>query len=291
MTEPGGGHIDLDRLAEHDEGLLPDVEAAAAESHLADCRACREQLAAVRTTRALLSSLPDEPMPAAVAARLDEALAGAAATATVVPMLSPRTTRWFNRPTGAGLAAAAVVAALVGAVVVGASVKGDGGDDAGTAALNKTTVPELAPPAYPVLATGVTYTEANAATRGKDLERLADAAADAAELATDGIGPTTASGVGQVVAPGDIPAATRAMFVSPEELLTCVAKLTAGGPQVLPIAVDFVRWKDPGHHPRGVPAVAIVLPQQVKDSDGVFVVGPECATSPTQDIYVFAKVS
>ena len=286
MTEPISGHFDLDRLAELDEGLLPETEANAAEAHLRDCLPCREQLAAVRSTRALLAALPDEPMPAAVTARLDETLAGIIGTTTVVPMLTPRPARWFNRPTGAGLAAAAVVAALVGAVVVGASVKDDGGGaDVGALSTADGDARETAP-AYPVLATGTTYTEANAEQRVAELEQLA-----AAEVAAD-----TSSGVEQPllapeVQPGDIPAETRALFVSSAELLTCVAKLAGDGPQVLPVAVDFVRWTNPASNLDAVPAVAIVLPRQVGNKDGVFIVGPDCATAPDQNLYLFTGVS
>jgi anti-sigma factor RsiW len=287
VTEPISGHFDLDRLAELDEGLLPDTEAGAAQAHLRDCLACREQLAAIRATRAVLGTLPAEPMPAAVAARLDETLAGVTGSTTVVPMLSPRPSRWFNRPSGAGLAAAAVVAALVGAVVVGASVKDDdGGADFG--ALDSSGAAPEAAPAYPVLASGVTYTEANAQSRVTALEQAADTVVTMDSDAKTG---AQSSVPLREAEPGDVPAETRAMFVSSEELLSCVAKLTAGGPQVLPVAVDFVRWTDPVHKLHDVPAVAIVLPGQVGDNDGVYVVGPDCATALDQDIYLFAGVS
>jgi hypothetical protein len=283
VTEPISGHLDLDRLAELDEGLLPDAETEAGEAHLRECLACREQLAAIRATRALLGALPDEPMPAAGAARLAETLAGVAATASVVPMLTPRPSRWFNRPTGAGLAAAAVVAALVGAVVVGASVKDDGEQAGNGGVADALSAPEETAPAYPVLATGTAYTEANAARQVSVLEDLA-----ATTVAKDS--DVRQGSVVLDAQPSDVPPETRAMFVSSEELLGCVAKLTAGGPQVLPVAVDFVRWSDPAHKLREVPAVAIVLPQQVAGKDGLFIVGPDCATSPTQDIYLFAAV-
>jgi anti-sigma factor RsiW len=286
VTEPISGHVDLDRLAELDAELLSEPEAAAVEAHLHDCIVCNEQLSAIRATRSALAALPAVPMPAAVAARLEETLAGAAGTATVVPVLTPRPSRWFQRPTGAGLAAAAVVAALVGAVVVGSAVKDDGSQSGDIGAAGALEAPERSTPAYPVFASGTVYTEANARKQVSALEDLAGLTVDQDSSA---IAPQ-----GSVVLdaqPSDVPAATRAMFVSSEELLTCVAKLTAGGPSVLPVAVDFVRWTDPGHDLRHVPAVAIVLPQQVGTKDGLFVVGPDCTTSPTQNIYLFAAVS
>jgi hypothetical protein len=285
VTEPTTGHLDLDRLAEHDEGLLTDIEAAAAEAHLRDCLACREQLAGIRATRALLGALPAEPMPAAVAARIDEALAGAVGTATVVPVLADRKSRWFNRPSGAGLAAAAVVAALVGAVVVGASVKDDDPTgDADVGALSTADAPEVAP-AYPVLVTGTTYTPTNAESR---VAELAELAGTSVAQDTDGGQPSAL----REAQPGDVPPETRSMFVSSEQLLTCVAKLTGDGSQVLPVAVDFVRFSNPAENLRRVPAVAILLPRAAGSKDGVYVVGPDCATAPdpSSSIYVFQVV-
>ena len=48
--EPGApaDHVDLDTLADLDEGLLSDDERTAAEAHLAGCRPCREQQARLR---------------------------------------------------------------------------------------------------------------------------------------------------------------------------------------------------------------------------------------------------
>ena len=46
--------------------------------------------------------------------------------------------------------------------------------------------------------------------------------------------------------------------------------------------------REQGADVASVPAVAIVLPQPDIGKDGVYVVGPECTTSPTQDIYLYA---
>lgn len=283
MTTPDPAHLDLDVLAELDEGLLPPPVAADHEAHLAGCPACREQLAAVRTTRALLAALPREPMPPAVADRLDTALAGAAATATVVPLPPERRSRWFTRPTGAGLAAAVIVLFFLGAVVIGAFDRG--GDESGAPGdsdVGALSAPENAAPAYPIFATDSTYTEANAAERVAALEQLAGTG-----VADSRSGAPTAP----VRDAGQIPAETRAMFVSADELLGCVAKLTAGGAAVLPIAVDFVRFTDPAQHLDRAPAVAILLPRQFGSRDGAYVVGPDCATAPDQDLYLFAPAS
>jgi hypothetical protein len=283
VTTYHGTHLDLETLAELDEGLLAADATATAEAHLVGCSGCREQLGAVRATRALLSALPDEPIPASVASRLDAALTGAAGTATVVPITAPRRSRWFGRPTGAGLAAAAVVAALVGAVLVPVLRNDDGTDRGATSALNARAPQENGGVAYPIFATDTTYTQANAAQRVSALEQLAQTG-------------VTGDSSAEVQAPqvrdaGQVPAETRSLYVSSEQLISCVAKLTAGGPAVLPVAVDFVRFSDPKRDLDRAPAVAILLPQQFGSRDGVFVVGPDCATAPDQDLYLFAPAS
>jgi anti-sigma factor RsiW len=283
VTTPDDAHLDLDALAELDEGLPSAAVAAGHQDHLASCPLCRQQLAAVRTTRALLAALPPEPMPAEVADRLDAALAGAAGTPTVVPLPPERRNRWFGRPSGAGLAAAAVVLFFLGAVVIGVTSRGGGGDTApGGADIGALSAPEDAGPTYPIFATDATYTEANAAERVAALEQLASTGA------TDSNGGAATSPVRDAA---QVPAQTRAMFVSSDQLLGCVAKLTAGGPAVLPVAVDFVRFTDPAQELDRSPAVAILLPRQFGSRDGVYVVGPDCATAPDQDLYLFVPAS
>ncbi len=120
---PASPHVSVEQVADLLESLLPDAEAAAVAAHLdecADCARLRDDLAALP---GLLAASPAPPMPADVAARLDAAVAEAAAErdarvsrpATVTSLDSRR--RRFVTRTFAGVAAAAAVVA--GFVVVG----------------------------------------------------------------------------------------------------------------------------------------------------------------------------
>ncbi|NHC16511.1 cupin domain-containing protein [Motilibacter deserti] len=74
------GHLGLEYLADLDEGLLDEASAASARGHLAACASCRALQAQLQTVGSLLHGLgPEVEMPADVAARLDAALATAAA--------------------------------------------------------------------------------------------------------------------------------------------------------------------------------------------------------------------
>lgn len=68
-------HPDLDTLADHDAGVLdPAVDRRVAD-HLRTCAQCTGAMRAMATVQADLRSLPTPPMPAAVAARLEDLLA------------------------------------------------------------------------------------------------------------------------------------------------------------------------------------------------------------------------
>ena len=77
--DAGAGHPDLETLADLDEGLLEPAADAAARAHVAGCLECADSLRAIGAARAALAALPPEPMPAAVAERLEHALVDAAA--------------------------------------------------------------------------------------------------------------------------------------------------------------------------------------------------------------------
>ncbi|MDI2130476.1 hypothetical protein [Yinghuangia seranimata] len=90
------GHVDVDVLSDLTEDLLDDARAAEARAHLAACAECRETYEALAEVAALLRGQPDEPMPDDVFARIEAALAEAAAEdagpeaplATVTPLPS-----------------------------------------------------------------------------------------------------------------------------------------------------------------------------------------------------------
>ncbi|MER7755975.1 hypothetical protein [Kitasatospora sp. NPDC097643] len=77
----GTGHPSVDELADLAEGLVESADAAAAlHRHLDGCAECRATVDALGEVRALLGAVETPPMPADVAARLDAALAAAAAS-------------------------------------------------------------------------------------------------------------------------------------------------------------------------------------------------------------------
>jgi negative regulator of sigma E activity len=127
------GHLDTEVLAEYEEGLLTSSRAVHVEEHLAECPTCSATLEQLGLVRTRLSKAPRMvPIPAAVAARIDQALAAERAapeehaaparTATVHP---------FRRQLPRLLAAAATVAAVAfGGYVV--STSGGGAESAST---------------------------------------------------------------------------------------------------------------------------------------------------------------
>lgn len=73
------GHVDVDVLSDLVEGLLSAAETAEAEAHLAECAECRDTRDALAEVCELLGGQPAEPMPEDVFARIESALADAAA--------------------------------------------------------------------------------------------------------------------------------------------------------------------------------------------------------------------
>lgn len=97
--------------------------------HVAGCVSCQRTLADIRRTRAILATLPAEPLPAAVAARLERALATEAAGASATS----------GRPAGRRrvpwpLAAAAAATVLAGGGVLWNGAREHGGPAAPTSA-------------------------------------------------------------------------------------------------------------------------------------------------------------
>jgi hypothetical protein len=277
-------HLDLDTLAELDESLRPADEVAGAEEHLAGCRPCREQQARLRSTRALLAALPAEPMPPDVADRVHDALSRTTST-TVLPLaddLAGRRWRWRSRPSLAGLGAAAAVLALIGAVIVGSTRSSTTNDDepATTAAPGADTA-GTAPENFPLTTSGRNYTTANAQQLVSRLLANPSAAPDA----------STADGAEtqQSQAQPNLPPVLEPLYTSQETLLTCVAALSVGGDPRLPLVVDFGTFTDKARKLHKVPALVVVLPSSDARVDG-WIVGPECATAPDNNIYLVERV-
>lgn len=115
-------HLSLDALAELQEGIAEDADAL--RRHLDGCPTCRKRAGQLRASRALLSTLPADPMPADVVARIDAALAAEPAPSakftpggTIVPMRARRA--WLRGPNLAAAAAGVAVLALASALVIG----------------------------------------------------------------------------------------------------------------------------------------------------------------------------
>lgn len=71
-------HIDLDMLADYAEGLVDDEHSERIAGHVATCAHCTDQLTALGDVSALLATAEPPAMPAAVATRIDAALAAEA---------------------------------------------------------------------------------------------------------------------------------------------------------------------------------------------------------------------
>lgn len=257
MTAPQDDHLDYQALAELDEGLITGDRAARAAAHLAGCTHCRTREASLHTARALLRTLPQEPMPAAVAARIDTALTDAAlATSTVVPRERHRR-RLIHHPSLPALAALFAAAALISAVVIGVVHSGSSPRrPSGAGAL--ATAP-LAPN-YPVTASGHDYTKASVASLVPQLLQPT-ASATPGHLAGTRPAPTATT----------IPTQLARLYGSHAALRACVDALTAGGPPQTPLAVDFGSYN-------GQPAVIVVLPGLVSTNVDAWIVGPDCGT-------------
>jgi hypothetical protein len=131
------GHLDATDLAEYDEGLLSPPRASQVESHLAECTSCTAVLEQLGQVRARLADLPAEiTMPAAVATRIDDALAHERAQPDrEVKPERMATVHPIRRRLPRLLAAAATVAAVgFAGYVVAVSGSGNDAVDADTSA-------------------------------------------------------------------------------------------------------------------------------------------------------------
>jgi hypothetical protein len=277
--DPAAGHLDLDMLAELEEGLAEPQAAAAARPHLETCAACHALLSRLRTTRALLSALPPEPMPAEVAARVDSAVrrAGEVATTTVVPLA--RRNRVWSSPAIAGGAAAAAVVALIAALVAGNVIHRGHGNAANTstAAGDRARSSLANPSRTKTWATGRDYTAATIATLVPSLVTGTPPA---------GVNTTGTAGTAGPAATPAAPASTGSqtpsysqdeLRASPQAVQAC-GQILAGGVSTSPVAVDFARFG-------GKPAVIFVLPAIGHPTDlDVWVVRSACSAA-SLDLY------
>jgi hypothetical protein len=228
-------------------------------------------------------------MPPDVAGRVHDALARAPLSGTVLPLGDPTTgrrRRWRSRPTLAGLGAAAAVVALVAAVAVGAlhSSSKDKQSNLDTPAAGNAAGP--AQQGFPITASGRHYTAANA---HRLVQQLAAGATEATGTGSTAAAPSVAAGTKAAPAPDTVAPDLKPLYSSEQALLTCVAALTAGGSPVLPLTVDFATFSDKAKKIHRAPALVVVLPGPAGRADG-WIVGPNCATAPDNNIYLFERV-
>jgi anti-sigma factor RsiW len=258
-------HLDLDQLADLDEGLLEPTRTEEATEHLAGCAQCRDRrstLDAVR--RSLAAAPPVGPLPPAVADRVDEALRAAAlepadepADATPVaaptvmpsprPATGPRGMRWLQ-------AAAVIVLLLaVGGIGISAFVGSTSSDNAasGGSGDNARALPARSS-AGPVAVqrTDTAYTTAHLGTQAQTL------------LSGGAVAGHAAGG-------------TEAFQLSGTRLSSCLAGLQARQP----LAVDLATFD-------GAPAAVVVdaTPQDPGHAD-VWVVAPSCSRDNAQVLH------
>jgi hypothetical protein len=271
--QPVSGHVDLATLADVEEGIAGTAVEVATRTHLDACAQCRDRLTRLRTTRALLTTLPSEPMPDDVRARVDAALDGAGEerTGTVVPMA--RRGRAWNNPAIAGVAAAVAVVVLIGALVAGNVIhrNGNGNESASTssplAGAGKSDAGGSAATTKE-WATGTTYTAATIATLvprivvGTPPSPVSNTTAQTAPTPQ----PATATGFTQ-----------EQLRDSPAAVAACGTVL-ADGVATRPVAVDFASFD-------GKPAVVFALPAAAHPTLlDVWVVRSTCGSS-SLDLY------
>src|SRR4051794_10512855 len=224
-----GEHLDLDAIADLEEGLADDADPPDRRAHLETCDICGDRLARLRTARALLSALPAEQMPSDVAARVAAALPDEPPLTTIVPRSRRR--RWSRHPSFAGLGAVAAGVALIAAVVIGATHRSNdsgSGSDSGAAA-GANSAPQPGPTHFPVISSGTVYTDASAAGSLATLDRFVRTGRLASDSPAPEAGAEQRAGstatFGLRAAP--VPAALRRLHDNPDALMACVAKLTA----------------------------------------------------------------
>jgi hypothetical protein len=278
VTAPDN-HLDLDDAAALDAGLDDDGAFAA---HVAACDDCARRVAQVQSTRTLLSALPDDPMPADVAARLHAALPRDPLRTTIVPVGSRRR-RWTRSPALAGWVAAAAGIALVSALSIGSLRSSNHPDTSGadSGALSRAATPRTN---FPVIASGAHYTDANSSGLVGELDALVRTPATLPPTAAAGAqGEAATKDALSLSAHAPVPASLQSLFGDRQQQLAC-ARLLAGGP-VTPLAIDFARFTGGQRKLHNAPAMVVLLPASGDLRDVAFIVGPKCTTDSLQDIY------
>jgi hypothetical protein len=265
-------HLSLDALAELQEGIADDADAL--RRHLDGCADCRARAGQLHTSRALLSALPTDSMPADVAARIDAALAAEAHPANlrgdIVPLRGRRS--WLRGPNLAAAAAGVAVLALGSALAVGhlGGKSAPAANDAKT--VSGATAPHQAAPnnILKQWQTGANYNDANRAglVAGLVLRNPPPFPTGGSLGAEVSPQPTPPSGPN--VTSSSKTSYSRVALRAPAIVFACAA-LLAGHP-VQPLAVDYARYA-------GAPAVLLVLPSLTNPTGelDVYVIRTACS--------------
>jgi hypothetical protein len=276
------GHAELDALAELDEALLGESQTRQLDVHLQSCIECRDRLGRLRATRALLSALPAESMPADVARRIDAALTQANSTATVLP--APRRRRWYTSPAFAGVAAAVAAVGLASALIVSRNSSGGSNANKGSAA-NALSTPQhaagLAAPQNTIKQwqTGADYTPSNISVLvpGILVGTPTPVPSPSGQAAAS---PNTFNGTKSA----GTESYTREQLRSLPNLIACAKILNAGDP-VQPLAVDFANFK-------GKPATIVVIPTHDDPTHvDVWVIQTTCSNDSLMPVYRVVRPS
>jgi hypothetical protein len=251
-------HLDYDTLADLAEGLLPDARAASADEHLAHCAECRDRSAEIANVTRLLAHAPMPPMPAALASRIDEALAAeVAATGHGVVSLESRRGRRRMRVLSAAAAAVVVVGggALVGNALMNGSVSSENGTAQSQPIQDRSGSAAAKPPGAG--ANTLKGSRGDAGAAGGYLTLRSGTDYTAARLGEQ---------VSVQLTKGD---SRRAEELVPARLTNCVRNVTQGR---VPLLVDVARYE-------GRAATVIVLPGADSTRLDVWIVGPTCSAS------------
>ncbi len=293
-------HLGLDALAEA-TAHHPDGRSTAAR-HLTTCAGCAARLAELReaepAVRAALAALPVAPIPADIAARLDDALGALtpdavdvaeltlahdaappspAPVTTLPPSRASHRSRWLA-------AAAGLVVVLAGAGAALTTLRDSDGSTT-TAARDAAVGGGAAAPVRNE--TGTDYAD-RAALAAAIPDLLAGTAPAAAELRAAAPAPAAA-------APKQAPSAAADQFSvgagaagsadplarlrTDAGLAQCLsALLPPDEPSVRALALDYGSY-------RGTPALVVVLPGAAQDKLDVFVVGDGCSTANDSTLF------
>lgn len=267
MTEDEHPH--LEAVADYSAGLLDGEQADAVGSHVAACHHCQARADELADVSRILAAAPTPQLPPGVAARIDEALAGASAGVRRDTVgVSPSPHRKF-RSLWLSSAAACLVVMLVGGLF-GVRSLSDGpvnSGSGGTAPLSREGSlasregrPHAAEPRMDRGDTDQAGTSVTASGRDYSSRELPR---QVSHLLRD----ETPGGAARVQAARPTPSPLRRL-AAPSALARCVSRVTGSNDD--PLAVDLASFS-------GRPSAIIVTSEGLPEARDVWVVDPSCS--------------